>query len=127
MNWDEFQATFGGEAKTLDDLIARARQVYTEKDLNALVITCSKEGILAFSRQGAFLTRAPILPSVNAAGAGDAVSSALAWRFSLGDAWREALKWAGAVSAAVVLTEGTADCRMEDIHKIYPDVRVDAL
>jgi 1-phosphofructokinase family hexose kinase len=127
MNWDEFQATFGVEAKTLDDLIARARQVYTDKDLNALVITCSKEGILAFSRQGAFLTRAPILPSVNAAGAGDAVSSALAWRFSLGDTWREALKWAGAVSAAVVLTEGTADCRMEDIHKIYPDVRVDAL
>jgi 1-phosphofructokinase family hexose kinase len=127
LNWDEFQATFGVEARTLGDLIARAGEIYAQKDLNALVITCGKEGILSFSRQGAFFTRAPILPSVNAAGAGDAVSSALVWRFSMGDSWPEALKWAGAVSAAVVLTEGTADCRMEDVQQIYPDVSVETL
>jgi 1-phosphofructokinase family hexose kinase len=126
MNWDEFQETFTVEAKTRPDRVDRARAVFEAEGLEALVITAGRDGILAFSREGAFHAQAPVQPAVNAAGAGDAVSAALAWRFAQGDSWRVALQWAGAVSAAVVLTEGTADCRMEDIRRIFPQVRVEA-
>ena len=39
----------------------------------------------------------------------------------------EALRWAAAAGAAVVLTEGAADCHMQDIERIYPDVDVGIL
>jgi len=125
MNWEEFEWTFGTSAPTLEDLKHQARELFNERNLKALVLTCSSDGILAFSAQGAFHARPPRQKSVNAAGAGDAVSSALTWRLSMGDHWPEALKWAGATSAAVVLTEGTADCHMEDVRRIYPDVQVE--
>jgi fructose-1-phosphate kinase PfkB-like protein len=51
----------------------------------------------------------------------------LAWRFSEGDRWQEALKWAGAVSAAVVLTQGTAECRMEDVKDLLKQVKVNPI
>lgn len=127
MNWEEFSWTFKRQASTFADLIKEAQRVYMEFELGALVLTCSSAGILSFSKEGFFHTLAPQQVPVNAAGAGDAVSSALAWRFSMGDRWPEALKWAGATSAAVVLTEGTADCHLDDIQRIYPHVQVNKL
>lgn len=127
MNWEEFEWTFDKKPRNIGELIRDANQVYKEMRLNALVITCSSAGILAFTRHGFFHAIAPKQRAVNAAGAGDAASSALVWRLSLGDSWPEALKWAGATSAAVVLTEGTADCHMEDIQRIYPQVKVNEL
>lgn len=124
MNWEEFEWTFGVKAATLDELAYQGRQVYHERGLNALVLTCAADGVLAFCAEGAYRVEPPRQAAVNAAGSGDAVSSALAWRFTLGDAWPAALQWAGAVSAATVLTEATAECRWDDIRRIYPDVEV---
>jgi 1-phosphofructokinase family hexose kinase len=124
MNWDEFEATFGVECPALSDLVREAGRIYHERKIESLVLTCAADGILAFTAGGAYRAVAPRQQAVNAAGAGDAVSSALAWRFTLGDSWPEALRWAAAVSAAVVLTEGTADCRIEDIERIFPGVEV---
>ncbi|MCK4724473.1 MAG: hexose kinase [Anaerolineales bacterium] len=124
MNWEEFEETFAVKAYSMDDLVIEANRIYKKYKVNALVLTCSSAGILTFTDKGAFQTVAPRQKAVNAAGAGDAVSAALAWRFSEGDGWVEALTWAGATSAASVLTEGTADCRMSDIQRIFPQVTV---
>jgi len=116
--------TFNLNARTLDDLKVQAFEVYKNLQLKSLVLTCGVDGIISYSPEGAFHTIVPKLKAVNAAGAGDAVSSALAWRFSEGDRWQEALKWAGAVSAAVVLTQGTAECHMEDVEDLLKQVKV---
>ncbi len=127
MNSHEFEHTFQVEAGTMDSLVRCAVQVYNHHRMNGLVITCAEDGILAFSPQGAFHAIAPLQLAVNAAGAGDAVSSALAWRLGSGEPWSEALRWAAAASAATVLTEGTADCNLEDIRRIYPEVQINPL
>jgi 1-phosphofructokinase family hexose kinase len=127
MNWDEFESTFGKKAPTRGDLIAEAYDTFKEYNMKTLVITCARDGILAFTPQGAFWVTPPPQQAINAAGAGDAVSSAMAWRLTLGDDWREALRWGAATSAAVVLTEGTADCRMEDVLRLLEAVEVEDL
>ena len=127
MNWDEFQDCFKIKVDSLDDLAMQAGRIYREQGLWALVITCGGQGLLAFSPAGVYHAIAPRQEAVNAAGAGDAVSAALVWRLSQGDSWPEALQWSAATSAAVVLTEGTADCRRTDIDRIFPDVEVKRL
>lgn len=126
-NRAEFCTTFGVEAGSQADLIKAARAVFKEHNLHNYVMTLGKDGILALAEKRTFHAAAPQQQAVNAAGAGDSVSASLVWRLYQGDDWPAALKWAGAVSAAVTLTEGTADCRMEDAERIYPDVVVTEL
>jgi 1-phosphofructokinase family hexose kinase len=122
MNWQEFEEALGLRLPTFTDLVRAARTVYDEYHLEALVLTLGWQGVLVLCQHGEFHAIPPKLEAINAAGAGDAVSSALVWRLSLGDDWPSALRWAAATSAAVVLTPGTADCRMEDILEIFPKV-----
>jgi 1-phosphofructokinase family hexose kinase len=127
MNRAEFASTFGIAAGDTGELEAQARGLLEERGLPALVVTGGELGVLAVLAEASYQAAAPKQQAVNAAGAGDAVSAALAWRLGLGDAWPDALRWAAAASAAVVLTEGTADCRMEDVHRIYPLVSVERI
>lgn len=127
MNWEEFEWTFGYDAPNFETLYRLAKEFKQNKQLKNLILTLGKEGILALTESGNYLAKAPEQKPVNAAGAGDAVSSTLAWRFSLGDGWMNALHWASAVSAAAVLTKRTGDIDMEDVERIYPDVDIKRL
>jgi 1-phosphofructokinase family hexose kinase len=127
MNRDEFAQSFGIHLGSLDNLVVEAQKLREREQLSALVITCGVNGVLALTSEGAYLATTPPQQAVNAAGAGDSVSAALAWRLSRGDDWPEALRWATATGAAVVLTEGTADCNLVDIERILPQTNVQPL
>ena len=127
MNWEEFEWTFGCKVNNLDELINKAREVKKMHAIRNMVLTLSKEGILALSEDGEYLAKAPLQEPVNAAGAGDAVSAALGWRLSLREDWDVALRWAAAISAAAVLTERTGDVQIGDVENIYPKVTVKKL
>lgn len=122
MNQDEFNMTFEVSSRGIEDLCEHAARIYTGLDLQSLVITCGAAGIVAVARQTCFHVQVPPQPAVNPAGAGDAASAGLIWRLSQGDGWPEALKWAGAVSAASVLTAATAELSLEDARRIYPEI-----
>jgi 1-phosphofructokinase family hexose kinase len=127
MNLDELHSTFSlqaGEVRTLEPLVRRLRE---QAGLPAVVITAGPEGVLAVTPEGSYLSAAPRQNAVNAAGAGDAVSASLTWRLARGETWAQAMHWAAAVSAASVLTEGTSDCHMQDVERIYPQVSVTRL
>ncbi len=120
MNQAEFEETFNLNARGLEEWVKISKSEMERRKIGALVITCGKDGILAFTPAGVFHAGCIEVKEVNAAGAGDAVSAALAYRLSLGETWSQALAWAVATSAAVVLTEGTAEAHMADILELYP-------
>jgi len=124
MNKEEFGWTFSHDVVTFQELIQRAKEVRIANDIKNLVITLAKDGILAFTTDGNFLAKAPVQKAVNAAGAGDSVSAALAWRLSLGKDWKDALLWSSAVSAASVLTPRTGDIRLIDVNRILKEVEL---
>ncbi|MEW5720382.1 MAG: PfkB family carbohydrate kinase [Chloroflexota bacterium] len=125
LNQDEFGWTFGVQANDLAGLRRSARQVFAQYEMRRLVITCGAESILGFTRAETCRALAPPQSVVNAAGAGAAASAALVWRLAEGDGWADALRWTAAVSAASVLTEGTADLRLRDVQRILPEITVE--
>ena len=127
MNHQEFQATFGENPTSIEQLARSAVEIARANGMNSFVITCGREGILAITPPGNFLAQAPALQAVNAAGAGDAVSAALMWRLSQGDDWSEALRWAAAAGAATVLTEATAESDWQTVQKLVSQVTVKKL
>jgi 1-phosphofructokinase family hexose kinase len=127
LNRSEFAATFGKSPDSLIDLAEAARQALADFRLNAMVITLDKEGMLAVTPEEVYRAHGLQLKPVNAAGAGDAASAAITYRLSQGDDWVSVLQWAGAAGAAVVLTQGTAECFLEDILKFRSQVQVERL
>jgi 1-phosphofructokinase family hexose kinase len=138
MNVQEFSATFGGDPSSTGELVAQARQVCEQLKLPALVLTRGEKGLLAIRQQEAYLASCPAQPAVSAAGAGDAVSAALAWRLAqsmaapatqnqAGDPWLDAMRWAAAAGTAGVLTEGTGELHLADVHRFYVLAQVEML
>ena len=124
MNQDEFSQTFNLQAGSMPELIDQARSVRQREKLPALVITCGATGTYIFGPEASYQAAAPPQQAVNAAGAGDGVSAALVWRLEQGDRWPEALRWAAATGAAVVLTERTAECQLKDIKRLRQETRL---
>lgn len=124
MNQAEFTHTFHLHPANQTEWLRACRQVMMRHSIGAFVLTCGKEGLLACAAEESYHATAPLLEEVNAAGSGDAVSAALIYRLSLGDSWEQALRWAAATGAAVVLTEGTAECHLDDIHRLYSQTQV---
>lgn len=127
MNRTEFNQAFNTAVQTLMELKAPGLALCEREKLPALVLTSGAEGILALTPEGVYHAIAPRQHAVNAAGAGDTVSAMLTWRFSLGEGWPEALRWAAAASAASVLAEGTGESHRADVERLLPEAQVKQL
>ncbi len=128
LNRQEFAATFAAPpTDSIAGLVEQAAAVVRRHRLPALVLTCGRDGLLGFTPEGVFHAAPPPQQAVNAAGAGDVSSAGLVWRLSLGDGWPEVLRWAAALSAASVLTIGTADVNFADAERLWPAVSVQQL
>ena len=125
MNQAEFYRTFHRAAEDIPGWIDACRAQMGVSAIPSFVMTCGEEGLFAINRDVVYRASALPVNVVNAAGAGDAVSAALVYRLSLGDTWEQAVKHAVATSAAVVITEGTAECSMADILRFCDDVQVE--
>lgn len=124
MNLSEFGETFGTVPRSQAEWQAAYARFGDEYRIDSMVITMGADGILALTPEGTFRAKGPLLKEVNAAGSGDAVSAALVYYLSTGGGWPEALRRSIAVSGAVVLTEGTADFRPEDVDWLLPKAQV---
>jgi 1-phosphofructokinase family hexose kinase len=127
MNQVEFEWTFGNTIDSFSSLQRAGETVFKQYKPQALVVTRGSQGLIAFTHQGIYSASPPELKVVNAAGAGDAASAAIAWRRSLGDDWSQTLRWACAASAAVVLTRGTADLQERDARDLLPQIHIERL
>jgi fructose-1-phosphate kinase PfkB-like protein len=60
MNWEEFDWTFSKKTPDIETLIYQAREIKHQYEIENLILTLSKDGILAFTVSGDFLVKAPI-------------------------------------------------------------------
>jgi len=90
---------------------------------DALIVTLGERGALALTLEGWYHTQPPPVPVVNTAGAGDALNGGFMLARSRGAEWRDALALGTAAAASVVMNDGTAICRREQVEALMPQVR----
>ena len=90
----------------------------------AIVVTLGEQGALAVTTGGTWLVRPPVVPVVNTAGAGDALDAGIMMARSKGRGWPAALTMGTAAAASVVMNEGTAICRREQVEELMSRVQV---
>jgi 1-phosphofructokinase family hexose kinase len=116
-----------GGRGSADDAVALAGRLagrLGEWASDALIVTLGERGALAVTPEGCYGAQSPQVPVVNTAGAGDALSGGVMLARSRGADWPAALALGTAAAASVVMNEGTAICRREQVEELLPRVQV---
>jgi 1-phosphofructokinase family hexose kinase len=125
-NRDELESVCGPletATKTGADVRAAASRL-RENGAGWVLVSLGPAGALLVSEHGVWEAPGLEVPAVNPAGAGDGMTACLALGLARGWDEPETLRWAMAVSAAVVTTPGTAEVRRLDVEELLPRVRV---
>jgi fructose-1-phosphate kinase PfkB-like protein len=91
----------------------------------AIVVTLGEHGALAATQEGTFRARPPSVPVANTAGAGDALDAGLMLARQRGQSWPDALALGTAAAASVLMNEGTAVCKREQVQELLSQVEVE--
>jgi fructose-1-phosphate kinase PfkB-like protein len=105
-------------------MVNHSRNLIKEYSLEMVMVTLGSEGILLINEIDGFHAKSPPLEPINSAGAGDAASAAFVYQLFLGQSLENALMMACATSAAVVLSEGTAEFSMETMKSLLPKIQL---
>lgn len=108
----------------LYDLAAWLRERLGQWAQAALIVTLGEQGALAVTAEETLYAPAPNVPTVSAAGAGDAVAAGIMLARCQGQPWDEALCLGVAAAAAVVMNEGTAVCTAQQVYDLLPQVQI---
>jgi rfaE bifunctional protein kinase chain/domain len=90
------------------DLAHKAEALRARLGLEALLVTCSEEGMLLFHAGGALHEKAVVCEVFDVSGAGDTVIATLAVMLAGGASWPEAVRAANVAAGVVVGKLGTA-------------------
>jgi len=125
MNHHEFRSTFDPvQQDNVAGVCSQALKVIKTYDLEAIVVTMGENGVLLIRTNEVLQAHGPIVQPVNPAGAGDAVSAALVAHLQQAEPWSEALRWACAAGTSATLTAATADCSLEVIKDLLPQIEI---
>lgn len=91
---------------------------------DALIVTLGESGALAVTCEGSYVVKSLDVPVVNTAGAGDALNGGLMLARSQHESWPAALALGTAAAASVVMNDGTAVCKREQVEEWMPQVQV---
>jgi 1-phosphofructokinase family hexose kinase len=121
-NRDELESVCGA----CPDLPAILRGAERLRDSGAgrVLVSLGPEGAVLVSPRGAWLAQPLEVSAVNPAGAGDGMTACLALAAVRGWDEAETLRWAVAVSSAIVTTAGTGQFNREFAMRLLPDVRI---
>ena len=117
----------GDAGDDLEGLVERLVDRLGEWAGEAIVVTLGGRGALAVTTGGRYRVRPLQVPVVNTAGAGDALNAGMMLARSRGADWPAALALGTAAAASVVMNEGTAICRREQVQELVSRVRVEVL
>jgi 1-phosphofructokinase family hexose kinase len=122
-NAPEASALLGRPIDTVEDAVSGVRELQA-RGVDVPIITLGDKGAVAATPDG--LYHVPALPvrAINTAGAGDGFNAGLLQARLRGATWAEALRWAGAVATAILLTPGTGVLNVDDAHRLHPQMRV---
>jgi 1-phosphofructokinase family hexose kinase len=101
--------------------LARSRERY---GLDAVVLTLGARGAIAATPDGVYHAVPPEVETGNTAGAGDALGAGLMLARRRGVRWPGALALGTAAAASVVMNDGTAICRQDQVWALLPRVEM---
>lgn len=127
MNGDEAAGLAGKKLDTPAASADFAQELVGRGVAQTVIVALGAAGNVLANADRRIMAHAPKVTLVSAVGAGDSFVAGLVLAMSRGQSWEEALAIGTATAAAAVTTEATELCRPEDVMRLLPQVRVEAV
>lgn len=125
-NIDEIRMLTGKECNKIGEIIEAAKEIHT-RGVEVVAVSLGADGSLAVSDEGVFRAIVPKIDAVNTVGCGDSMIAGFALGFAEGLSLEETLRKASAISAAAALREETGYFVMEDMQRLYPQIKIEKM
>ena len=125
-NQQELEAFLGRPLPRPEDVLAAARELHERRRVS-VIATIGKDGAFAVLPGRDYFIPPLDVPMVSPAGAGDATVAGLAAALADRQPLEEGVRLGLAAAAAVVMQPGTADCRKEDVERLYKEIKLISL
>lgn len=121
-NQHELESVYG-PLPTQEAVIQAARKL-AQLGAGRVLVSQGADGAMLVTSERAWIAEGLEVPVLNPAGAGDGMTACLALGLRRGWDEETTLRWAVAVSAAIVTTRGTAEVYRADVEALLPRVRI---
>lgn len=125
-NIDEIRMLTGKDCNEIDEIIEAAKEIHA-RGVEVVAVSLGADGSLAVSDEGVFRAIVPRIDAVNTVGCGDSMIAGFALGFAEGLGIEETLRKASAISAAAALREETGYFVMEDMQRLYPQIKIEKM
>lgn len=122
----EFERLVGRSLPDEGALLLAAREVAL-RGVQVVALTLGRKGALVVTPNQAFRASTPPVEVKSKVGAGDSFLAGCVLALSQGRPLEEALRLAMAAGAAAVMNDGTQLCRRQDVERLVPQVRIEAV
>lgn len=125
-NIDEIRMLTGKECTEIGEIVEAAKEIHA-RGVEVVAVSLGADGSLAVSDEGVFRAIVPRIDAVNTVGCGDSMIAGFALGFAEGLGIEETLRKASAISAAAALSEETGYFVMEDMQRLYPQIKIEKM
>lgn len=125
-NIDEIRMLTGKECNEIGEIVEAAKEIHA-RGVEVVAVSLGADGSLAVSDEGVFRAIVPRIDAVNTVGCGDSMIAGFALGFAEGLGIEETLRKASAISAAAALREETGYFVMEDMQRLYPQIKIEKM
>ncbi len=125
-NIDEIRMLTGKECTEIGEIVEAAKDIHA-RGVEVVAVSLGADGSLAVSDEGVFRAIVPRIDAVNTVGCGDSMIAGFALGFAEGLGIEETLRKASAISAAAALREETGYFVMEDMQRLYPQIKIEKM
>ena len=125
-NIDEIRMLTGKEGNEIGEIVEAAKEIHA-RGVEVVAVSLGADGSLAVSDEGVFRAIVPRIDAVNTVGCGDSMIAGFALGFAEGLGIEETLRKASAISAAAALREETGYFVMEDMQRLYPQIKIEKM
>ena len=125
-NIDEIRMLTGKECNEIGEIVEAAKEIHA-RGVEVVAVSLGADGSLAVSDEGVFRAIVPRIDAVNTVGCGDSMIAGFALGFAEALGIEETLRKASAISAAAALREETGYFVMEDMQRLYPQIKIEKM
>ena len=125
-NIDEIRMLTGKECNEIGEIVEAAKEIHA-RGVEVVAVSLGADGSLAVSDEGVFRAIVPRIDAVNTVGCGDSMIAGFELGFAEGLGIEETLRKASAISAAAALREETGYFVMEDMQRLYPQIKIEKM
>lgn len=125
-NKEELETLLGHKPDTMEE-IAKACKTLLDKGVEYICVTLGEKGAILACHEGIYKAEPLQLDVKGIQGAGDSVVAGMCVAIQEGKNAETILRYAMAAAGGSLLLEGTQMCRLEDFHRLLPEVKITSL